>query len=148
MAMPLLRGAEVLGVFEVFSSRAAAFGERDERTLDALAQRVLKNLQRAAEPPAAPAQAATTAELPPEVSSASAPNVLPSPDVPAPAADEGSSGSRFEPVTWGLGVTVVACAVTLGCCSVGISAGRLAPELILRPRRPNQRSAHKVGPLK
>jgi TonB family protein len=47
---PLLLNDELAGVFEVFSSRPAAFGERDERTLEALSQRVLKNLRRASEP--------------------------------------------------------------------------------------------------
>jgi TonB family protein len=47
--LPLLRDGGLAGLLEVFSSRAAAFGERDERTLDALAQRILKNLERAHE---------------------------------------------------------------------------------------------------
>lgn len=45
--MPLLRGAELVGAFEIFSSRVNAFGDRDERTLEALATRTLKNLARA-----------------------------------------------------------------------------------------------------
>jgi|HubBroStandDraft_6_1064221.scaffolds.fasta_scaffold64986_3 TonB family protein len=48
--LPLLRGGELAGVFEVFSSLPSAFGERDEHTLEALSQRVLRNLERAAEP--------------------------------------------------------------------------------------------------
>jgi len=44
MVMPLLRGEELIGVFELFSSLPGAFGERDERTLEALAGRVLNNL--------------------------------------------------------------------------------------------------------
>jgi TonB family protein len=47
--LPLLRNDELAGVFEVFSPWPAAFGERDERTLEALSQRVLKNLERASE---------------------------------------------------------------------------------------------------
>jgi TonB family protein len=48
--MPLLRGDELAGVFELFSSRTYAFGDREERALEALAQHTLKSLQLAAEP--------------------------------------------------------------------------------------------------
>jgi len=44
MVMPLLREGELAGVFELFSSLPSAFGERDERTLEALAGRVLAHL--------------------------------------------------------------------------------------------------------
>lgn len=44
MVMPLLRGEELVGVFELFSSLPGAFGERDERTLEALSGRILSNL--------------------------------------------------------------------------------------------------------
>jgi TonB family protein len=50
MVLPLLREDELAGVLEVFSSRAGAFGERDEITLEALAQRILRNLERASAP--------------------------------------------------------------------------------------------------
>ncbi len=50
MALPLLKDAEVVGLFEVFSSLSSAFGDRDEHTLEALSRRVLKNLELAAEP--------------------------------------------------------------------------------------------------
>ena len=50
MILPLLRNDDLLGVFEIFSSRPSAFGERDERTLDALALRTLENLERASDP--------------------------------------------------------------------------------------------------
>src|SRR6202165_3362600 len=50
MVIPLLRNGSIAGVLEVFSSRPAAFGERDQRTLEALAKRVLKNVERAADP--------------------------------------------------------------------------------------------------
>jgi TonB family protein len=44
MVMPLLRGEELLGIFELFSSLPRAFGERDERTQQALVGRILNNL--------------------------------------------------------------------------------------------------------
>jgi TonB family protein len=49
MILPLLLDDELAGVFEVFSSSPWAFGERDERTLEALSQRVVKYLKGAAE---------------------------------------------------------------------------------------------------
>jgi TonB family protein len=45
-----IEGNRVVGLFEVFSPRAWAFGDRDERTLEALSVRVMRNLERAAEP--------------------------------------------------------------------------------------------------
>jgi len=62
MVLPLLLGNELAGVFEVFSSHPSAFGERDERTLEALSLRVLKNLAQAAEPVPAPAEPVPLAE--------------------------------------------------------------------------------------
>jgi TonB family protein len=47
--LPLLREGGLAGLLELFSSRAKAFGERDELLLEALGQRVLKNLERARE---------------------------------------------------------------------------------------------------
>jgi len=52
MILPLLQNNELVGLFEVFSPSASVFGERDERTLDALSRLALANLQRASEPPA------------------------------------------------------------------------------------------------
>ena len=50
VVMPLLRGSDVVGVIELFSSRPYAFGARDERTLEVLADRTLNNLEHAAHP--------------------------------------------------------------------------------------------------
>ena len=41
---------ELVGVFEAFSTLPSGFGERDERTLEALSRRVLNNLERASGP--------------------------------------------------------------------------------------------------
>ena len=63
VVMPLSRGETLLGVIELFSSQPYAFGVRDERTLEVLADRTLNNLdsaahplelQKAPEPPRAP----------------------------------------------------------------------------------------------
>ncbi len=48
--LPLLQNGQLVGIFEAFSTVPSGFGERDERTLEALAQRVLRNLERAGEP--------------------------------------------------------------------------------------------------
>ncbi|HEY6768936.1 MAG TPA: TonB family protein, partial [Candidatus Sulfotelmatobacter sp.] len=50
MVLPLADAAGVLGVFEALSPRASAFGERDQRTLEILGRRVLRNVERAANP--------------------------------------------------------------------------------------------------
>jgi TonB family protein len=48
IVLPLVRGTELLGVLEAFSTKPSAFGERDQRTLEALTQRVLHNIELAA----------------------------------------------------------------------------------------------------
>jgi periplasmic protein TonB len=48
--MPLLRGEVLVGIFELFSTQAYAFGVRDERTLEMLADRTLTNLDHASQP--------------------------------------------------------------------------------------------------
>jgi TonB family protein len=50
VVMPLLRGTKLVGVIELFSSQPYAFGVRDERTLEVLADRTLNNLDHAARP--------------------------------------------------------------------------------------------------
>ncbi len=49
LILPLLWNGGLAGLLEIFSSRRGAFGERDELTLEALARRILKNLERASE---------------------------------------------------------------------------------------------------
>jgi TonB family protein len=48
--MPLLHGDVLLGIFGLFSTQAYAFGVRDERTLEALVDRTLANLEHASQP--------------------------------------------------------------------------------------------------
>jgi TonB family protein len=45
VVLPLVRDEELIGIFEVVSSRSHAFGDRDLRTLEVLAERILKNAQ-------------------------------------------------------------------------------------------------------
>src|SRR5579863_867398 len=63
LVLPLAGRDGVIGLFEVFSPRANAFGERDERTLEALAVRVMKNLERAAAPAGSAAQVLSVTDL-------------------------------------------------------------------------------------
>ncbi|MFZ0759133.1 MAG: TonB family protein [Candidatus Sulfotelmatobacter sp.] len=115
MVMPLQRdGGELLGIFEVFSSRPAAFRERDERTLGALAQRVVKNLQLAAEPLPAPPVVEVPLDVVAPDSTASATSPPPFGEPAFQAGLEASSGRDVDLVTWVLGLAVVACAVLLG----------------------------------
>jgi len=98
MVLPLVHEEKVVGIFEAFSSRASAFGERDERTLEALAGRVLKNLERAAQPVGS-TDAVSDGQLAELIT---------------------SSGSRraLDIVTWALGAIVLVSAVWLGTRAV------------------------------
>jgi TonB family protein len=128
---PLLRNGEMVGLFEVFSTRASAFGERDQRTLEALAQRILQNLERAANPVIVPS-ALLAAPLP-FISPAWAEATHRSSDAVLRGLREGglvegrsgegrpdegvgkvASGRGIEVATWALGLTVLACALLLG----------------------------------
>jgi TonB family protein len=44
VVVPLLRDEDLIGVFEVFSVRPSAFGDRDLRTLEVLTKRILSNI--------------------------------------------------------------------------------------------------------
>jgi len=119
--LPLLRNGELAGVFEVFSTRASAFGGRDESTLETLAQRILKNLERAAEPFSFPPEPVPVSH--PLIARASAETNYGSSDpLLSQSADKMASGRGIEVVTWALGLTVLACAVLLG----GLVIRRLA----------------------
>jgi TonB family protein len=120
MVLPLLRDAEVVGLFEVFSSRLSAFGERDEHTLEALSRRVLRNLELAAEPLPEPV------EFPrivypiggnSQADSESGHELLPSfmPSLPSLVEEtsEAPSGYGFDFVTGVLGAAVLAGAILL-----------------------------------
>ncbi len=120
MVFPLLRNGNIAGVLEVFSSRAAAFGERDERTLEVLAKRILKNVERAADP-----SSVAAAQNSPAL------RILPIPGTeskdfraesdPSLNEDVGTTEARVpspkggrDAVVVGLGVAVVVCTVLFG----------------------------------
>ena len=99
VVMPLLRGEELVGVFELFSSRANAFDEREEGNLEVLAGRAMSNLERASE-----RLEAHSPTLPvPEAFS----------DIPLDLSEETPRRS-FDFVTAVLGVAVLVCLLLLG----------------------------------
>jgi TonB family protein len=87
IVLPLLRNGELAGVFEVLSSRPSAFGERDESTLEALSERVLKNVERASEPLSTSVGAAEPAH-----------SVMESLIAVSDAASDGNQDSRHQPL--------------------------------------------------
>jgi TonB family protein len=112
VVLPLLRHGNLSGLLEVFSTRAAAFGEGDERTLEGLAQRILQNLEVAAGPISAPAERPhvplpSFAQLSPEATYQADPWFVES-------AGAIASGRGIEVLTWALGLTVMACALLFG----------------------------------
>jgi TonB family protein len=136
LIFPLLRNAEMNGVLEVFSSRPGAFGERDELTLEALARRIVKNLDRANQavllptrtltadspadavvliPAAEPAEFTAMAEVGASTagSLSSLSNEEEDNNVFREIAEPGQRSS-FDVVTLALVAAVVACAVLLG----------------------------------
>jgi TonB family protein len=80
IVVPLLREGDLLGVLEVFSSQPGVFRERDEITLEALVQRILKTLEQAratitakqspTEPPLSPITLEESKDFPASVDSA------------------------------------------------------------------------------
>jgi TonB family protein len=142
MIFPLLREGNLVGVLEVFSPKPGAFGNRDELTLEALAHRVVKNLERASET----SSPSTSAAPDRTAASATEPNPPPRPVPPIAAAEaeedspagsarslnieddvvpqppQRSAAAGFDVVTWVLGIAVLVCAVLLGTL-VGVRLG-------------------------
>jgi TonB family protein len=125
LILPLLRNGSLAGLLEIFSSHREAFRERDELTVEALAQRVLKNLERASDAvsmssiiaagglpiPAAkvdPAIAARELEDP----AGSATSLNREEDITAETLGR-SPRARIDVVTVALGAAVIVCAVLL-----------------------------------
>ncbi len=119
----LEQNGELAGVFEMFSSRPSAFGERDERTLEALVQRVLRNLARASDASSPSLKRSETASSIPksvvvtdaiansdaarEVEQVSPPGSLQRPVSPT------ASSRAMNLITWVLGAAVLGYAVLL-----------------------------------
>jgi TonB family protein len=134
MILPLLQNGGLAGLFELFSGTRSAFGDRDERTLEALAQRVLSTLRKTAEPVAAlpvttvpdttswePSVAAIPeAEAEATYEEKALPEPELGPDLEArlfgavlPNGRRGTAGRGTQFLTWILGAAVLACAVFL-----------------------------------
>jgi TonB family protein len=148
MILPLLRKGELAGVLEVFSSRPGAFGDRDELTLEALADRILKNLERASEPLSLSSRAtSSSSDAAPGDGAQNPPAARVAPVVPISQAvpEESRAGSGSEKSVWeeadvlrkiagrrarpgfdgmslALGAAVLICAVLLGAL-VGVRMG-------------------------
>jgi TonB family protein len=143
--LPLLQKGEMAGVLEVFSPLPGAFGDRDERTLEALARRILQNLERASEPllltssAASSSAAKSAAPLIPlaGLASARAPEleesgtdsaigrkgfVVPLEATEAAEAAEGRARAGLDFVSLVLVVAVLVCAVLFGTL-VGVRLG-------------------------
>ena len=112
LALPLLRDQEVVGLIEVVSTRTASFGERDERALVAMGERILQNMESVAVPP--PAPSVTPVPLP----SFSQVNTATDRRPIDPRIVEGArrivSGRSFDVLTGALGFVVLICALMLG----------------------------------
>ena len=134
MIFPLLRKGELAGLLEIFSPRPGAFGDRDEPKLQALAERILKNLERASEPLTLPGSAAKSVVVEraaepvwPRAAEAEKPwagsgmglNLLDSlnenkeENIPLEVAGR-RARAGFDYLSLGLGAVVVVCALLLG----------------------------------
>jgi TonB family protein len=126
MAMPIMRETNLLGVFELFSGRAYAFGDRDERTLEALVSRTLANLDQAEQPLVKPAAEAAPASEPEPAATPLPASYEELRAVAEPLSGELMDNITIEPepekasilrpdsLTLMLGVAVLVCAVLLG----------------------------------
>lgn len=136
LVVPVLDHADLLGVVEIFSPLAHAFGERDVQTLQALSRRIVESVGRAAEaanpPPPAPVPE------PPPVRMA-APEIVPLPlavaprkekevDVAVPTFGQTAAAPPRDWLTAILTALVVALAVILGWM-VGTAGWRRARAL-------------------
>lgn len=113
MIMPIVRGAELLGVFELFSSLPYSFGERDERTVEALIARTVRNLDRANLDRANLDRVQGPVEPENDEEQRVSEYLGSSLDLPQESPEHASEG-RSEIVTWVLGIAVLGCAILLG----------------------------------
>ena len=140
VVLPLLRNDQLAGLLEVFSARAGAFDQRDEIRLEALAARVLKNLEFAREASSVSTAASPGAEvddsekvLPAVAASELEDSRKESATVNIEdemAAESFGPRSGVDVVTYALGAAVVACAVLLATLvGVRMSSRKMAAGL-------------------
>jgi len=145
--LPLLQRGQLTGVFEAFSTMPSGFGERDERTLEALAQRVLRNLEWASEPMSSRSEDSRRAPSVADglIGSSTVPSdgnqsVLDQPVLQSVTA--AAPGRKMNLVTLALGAAVLAYAVLLTVLVAQRLSGRRATS---RVRPPTAVSAALVG---
>ncbi len=127
VVMPLLRGGDLVGVIELFSARPYAFGVRDERTLEVLADRTLNNLEHAAHPldlcsesraPTSAVEDQPEEERPLDYAPAShsldVSEVEAAPVEAAPRDAEDAPGRRLYATRWLRAASALVCAVLIG----------------------------------
>jgi TonB family protein len=112
MVLPLLNGTDFGGILEVFSSRPAAFGDRDQLTLETLGQRILSNIERAAKPLSVPFQ---DPQSHPKEETWSFPDEIARPLPVLPISDDAPpSGRAVRAMTWVLGSMVLIAGAWMG----------------------------------
>jgi TonB family protein len=133
MLLPLLRDAQPVGIFEVLSVRPAAFAERDQLTLEALAHRIIENLERSEKP-------LNLSTAPPVVEH---PLLSLTPVEPADDSDDpvfrgiaGPTERRVEVITWILGIAVLVCAILVGA-RVAVRSGWIPASAMSRSKAPS-----------
>jgi len=111
LIVPIVSGAEVMGIFEILSPRPKAFGDRDTLTLEALSRRIVRNLERIASPPepVAAAIAPAVTVIPKEVALAPEANLF---STTLPVAERGPGYRDYW--TTILTAVVIALALLLG----------------------------------
>jgi TonB family protein len=133
MLLPLLRDAQPVGIFEVLSVRPAAFAERDQLTLEALAHRIIENLERAEKPlnlstapPVVEHPLLSLTPVEPEDDS----------DDPAFSGIAGATERRVDVITWVLGIAVLVCAILVGA-RVALRSGWIPASAMSRSKAPS-----------
>lgn len=150
IVMPLLGRAELVGVFELFSFRPYAFGEREKRILESVGARTLNNMERASEyskqleyrriehkmMERRQLEQKQFEQRQLERKPREQRKVVPVNEARTGISVqrlENSSRRRFDPLTWTMAAAVLACAIGLG-----VLAGR---------RLESQRAAPRTHPL-
>jgi TonB family protein len=159
IVLPLLQKSQLAGIFEVFSTWPSAFGERDQRTLEALSQRVLRNLERASEPmfagtepslgtaPLAESLLAASAVSHDTASTTTSEGNHGAPDRPLiQPVGEPAHGRKMDLVTLALSAAVLAYAVLLTVLVAQRLSGRRATGLVRPPTAVSARLVSAASP--
>jgi TonB family protein len=135
LVVPLWYWGEFMGIFEIFSPRPNAFGERDEQTLQALAYRIVRQAKQATgsitgfpesstqiPPPPPPRQVATSVPVPTPIRMTESEPVRPARSIPVfeltPA-----KAPREMPDLWTM--VLASSAILIACAIVGLMIWRV-----------------------